>query len=900
MIGATIGSYEVSGKLGEGGMGEVWRARDAKLGREVALKLLPEQVEADPDRLARFEREAKVLASLNHPNIATLYGLETAAPTSASSGAETGTGTGPVTFLVMELVEGEGLDEVIARGPTQVDEAVTIAMQIAEALEAAHERGIVHRDLKPSNVKLRPDGTVKVLDFGLAKAWEADEGDPAISLSPTVTKHQTAAGVILGTAAYMSPEQARGKPVDRRADIWAYGVVLWEMLTGRKLFEGDTVTDVLASVLKETPDLEALPADLPAPLRRLVARCLDKDARTRLQAIGEARVVLESPMEVDVAGGRPPDDGRQVRSGLRLPWVVAAVALAAAGVLTWLWLHPEPPPVVRASIPPPAASTFHLASISPGPAAVSPDGRALAFSARDAEGVVRLFVRDLDAPDAYVLSGTEGAQYPFWSPDGRWIAFFTQADGTLKKVDASGGPPVTVCDADDGKGGAWGSKDVIVFAPGPSDALHRVPASGGSSEPITEVDRERHNSHRNPRFLPDGEHVVYIARGVSAQESAVMVGSIEGGVDRELFPSQVHAEYAGGQLFLMRDGTLMAQPFDPDSLQLEGEAVPVAEGVLTIQGAALGIYSASPSGVLVYHTGSVSTSVAPAWFDRDGSQLGELGDAGEYNTVALSPDGRTAALSVTVPASGTFDLWTYDLERDVRTRFTFDDGMDFWPVWAPDGESLFFASDRGGSLDIYRMGIGGVSGPEPVLESERDLTPVAVDPDGRWLVYTEQAVDTGVDIWALPLTGEGEARPIRVNPGVDAAGSISPDGSWLAYFTDESGSFEVYVTPFPDAGRRWQVSTASGVYPFWCASGREIVYQQFDGQLMSAEVELGTGTVRLGATKPLFSIRPPEAIGTAFVPSADCERFLVIPAGEGSDSTLLNLMVGWDREIGSK
>jgi Tol biopolymer transport system component len=672
------------------------------------------------------------------------------------------------------------------------------------------------------------------------------------------------------------------------------------MLTGRKLFEGDTVTDVLASVLKETPDLEALPADVPTPLRRLVARCLEKDPRRRLQAIGEARVVLESPIEVDAVVGPSPMDGRQVRSGSRLAWVVAAAALAAAGVLAWLWLHPEPPPVVRASIPPPTGSTFHLAGISPGPAAVSPDGRALAFSARDAEGAVRLFVRDLDAPDAYVLSGTEGAQYPFWSPDGRWIAFFTQADGTLKKVDASGGPPITVCDASDGKGGSWGSKDIIVFTPGPSDALHRVPANGGTSEPVTEVDRERHNSHRNPRFLPDGEHFLYIARGVNAQESAVMLGSVDGAADRELFRSQVQAEYAAGQLFLMREGTLMAQPFDLDALQLEDEALPVAEAVLTIQGAALGIYSASPSGVLAYHTGSVSTSVAPVWFDRDGRELAALGDAGDYNTLALSPDDRTAALSVTVPTSGTFDLWTYDLERDVRTRFTFDDGMDFWPVWAPDGESLFFTSDRNGAFGIYRMGIGGVSGPEPVLVSDRDLTPVAVDPDGRWLVYTEQSPDTDLDIWALPLDGEDDARPIRVTPGVDAAGDLSPDGRWLAYFTDESGTFEVYVTPFPDAGRRWQVSTATGVYPFWCDGGREIVYQQFDGQLMSAEVELGTDTVRLGATRPLFSIQPPEAIGAAFAPSADCERFLVVPAGEGSDSTLLNLMVGWDREIGSR
>ncbi|MCJ7755466.1 MAG: protein kinase, partial [Thermoanaerobaculales bacterium] len=543
MIGAKLAHYKVIAALGVGGMGEVWRAEDEKLGREVALKLLPKDFADDPERLARFEREAKVLASLNHPNIAHLYGLETvstepAAGTAApqdsqpspeaivahasrvqAADSESPPNAGsrpkpqapsPITFLVMELVEGEDLSERISRGPIPVEEATTIALQIAEALEAAHEQGIVHRDLKPANIKLRSDGTVKVLDFGLAKAWEADGGDSALSMSPTLTQHATAAGVILGTAAYMSPEQASGISADGRADIWAFGVVLWEMLTGHKLFEGETVSHVLASVLKDEVELDELPSETPHHIKTLVGRCLRKKPKQRLQAIGDARIALEDGEDAEPSAVV---ESAQPRSRSRLAWIVAAAAAVVAAVLGALLLvgGSDATRVVRAAIPAPPGTVFHLEPFNPGVATVSPDGNLVAFTAREASGEFRLYLRGIDESEAHALDGTDGGHYPFWSPDSRWIGFV--ANGKLRKVLATGGPVQTICDAPDGKGGTWNEDGVIVFTPDSGTSLYRVAAVGGEATPISELDLARgDNSHRQPRFLPDGRRVLFYAR----------------------------------------------------------------------------------------------------------------------------------------------------------------------------------------------------------------------------------------------------------------------------------------------------------------------------------------------------------------------------------------------------
>ena len=882
MKGTSFGKFQVTDQLGAGGMGEVWRATDSTLGREVALKLLPADFAADPDRHARFEREAKVLASLNHPNIATLFGLEHA------NGKH---------VLVMELVEGEELADRIARGPIGIDEAIPIALQIAEALEAAHAQGIVHRDLKPANVKIRPDGTVKVLDFGLAKAWETESADHSLSRSPTITRNATLEGVILGTAAYMSPEQAAGTPADQRADVWAFGVVLWEMLTGHKLFEGETVSHVLASVLKDEPDIDALPSETPRRLVEVVARCLRKKPRHRLQAIGDARVQLEEYLadpgsfETDSAT-QEVEVAPTPRWRLVLPW--AALGVVSIGLAVSLVVgRTAPERLLRATIPPPENSLFNLSPVGPGPVAVSPDGTRLAFSAQDEDGSVRLFVRRLDAPDAVALSGTEGAQYPFWSPDSRWIGFFTRKDGTLKKIDTSGGPPVTVCSAQNGKGGAWGPDGVIVLAPDATDPIHRVSSAGGESTPFTEIDTSRYNSHRHPRFLADGKHVLFLARGLTDAQSSVMVSSLDGGEARELLLLPSQAEAAGDRLLFVREGTLMAQSFDTKKLELKEEAVPIAEAVMEIPGAAVAVFSSSATGVLAYQSGEAESATALEWRDRKGQPDGVLGDLAPYEGSVLSPDGRQAVVKIPDPTTGMADLWIYDIERNLRTRFTFDPTDDTWPVWTPDGSRLIFSSNREGNYAIFSKDIGGAGEVEKVYATDRDVFPTSVSPDGRYVVLMATGGPTRSDLLVLSLEGGAQAASFRETEFSEGVGVVSPNGRWISYNSDESGDFEVYVTTFPVPSRRWQVSPSSGGYAFWRADGREIVYTEMGGRLMAAEVDSEGETFKVGQVEPLFEIQPPEAGGAYYHFTADAQRFLVVPSAVQRADTLLNLVINW-------
>ena len=899
MIGTTLASFEIKSKLGEGGMGEVWLAEDTKLGREVALKVLPADVAGDTDRLARFEREAKVLASLNHPNIAMLFGLETAnaSDPSPKPQAPSPSSSSPITFLIMELVEGEDLSVRIGRGPIPTEEATRIALQIAEALEAAHEQGIVHRDLKPANIKLKPDGTIKVLDFGLAKAWDTQNSDASLSLSPTLTQHATAAGVILGTAAYMSPEQAAGIAADRRADIWAFGVVLWEMLTGHKLFDGETVSHVLASVLKDEIDLEELPAETPPHVRKLIGRCLRKKPKMRLQAIGEARIALEEPDDESVSAT---EVVAQPRGRSRLGWAAAAVfAVATVTLALVLGLREEPESrLVHAAIPAPEGTTFHLDPLNPGAAVLSPDGTMMVFSARKEPAGFSLYLRSTDEGEARPLSGTDSGHYPFWSPDSKWIGFV--AGGKLKKIKASGGPALTICGAPDGKGGSWNEDGVIVFAPEAGTPLHRVAAVGGESTPITELDIEAgDNSHRIPRFLPDGHHILYYARSSAGDHRSVVrvIGLDEGGKGRDLVTSPVSAWYATGHLFFARDNMLMAQSFDPEALEFTGEAFPVVEDVVVRPMTGVGVFSATNDGDLLYQTGSGDDGAIIRWFDRQGNPGESIGNEAYYDQVTLSPDGATAALVILDPASGSQDIWLWDIERSLRTRFTFDRASDNYPVWSPDGENIIFASRRNGNSALYRKSVGGTGEVELVYASEIDMLPTSWSPDGRFLAFDQQGKGTGSDQWILDLEGGPSAEVFYQSEAEDGAGFFSPDGRWIAYWSQESGRGEIYVTPFPGPGRRWQVSQNSGTWLQWSSDGREIFFQEEDGPLKVTEVDGSGETFTIGRIEDVMVMDTSNISGIMFSIAPDGERLLVVDTNSGEQADALDLVIGWAANI---
>jgi serine/threonine protein kinase/Tol biopolymer transport system component len=932
MIGTTLAHYKVTAALGVGGMGEVWRAEDEKLGRQVALKVLPEEFAQDPERMARFEREAKVLASLNHPNIATLYGLEnvtirtaagTAAPQdsqgspeavvahasrvqAADSDSPSDADGGKTTFLVMELVEGEDLSERIKRGPVPIEEATAIALQIAEALEAAHESGIVHRDLKPANIKLRPDGTVKVLDFGLAKAWEADGADPGLSLSPTITQHATAAGLILGTAAYMSPEQARGMPVDRRADIWSFGVVLWEMLTGRKLFEGHTVSDVLASVLKEAPDLDALPPETPSYLRRLVRRSLDKDARRRLRDIGEARVLFEDyradPDGSDSASVEPVPVAAP-RWRRLLPWTVAGLAVVAAAVLGVGNVSKQPAidSTIRFQVPPPEDRGYQLDPYRPGPVVVSPDGQSLAFTAWDADGQARIFVRDLDEVQPRVLAGTDGAEYPFWSPDSKNLGFF--ADDKLKKVSASGGQPLTLCDAPNGKGGSWSSEGVIVFAPEADRPIQRVSQLGGEPVDVTTFDEERgDNSHRHPRFLPDGQHFLYLARFRDGFDEghAIVAASLEGQEQKVIIRSPAAAEYASGHLLFLRERTLMAQPFDPDALELSGEPFPIADTVVLIaEETAQAVFSASQTGVLAFQGGVFSADLALRWRARDGSIQETVGEPARFsNSFRLSPTEETAIVQIRQDEGENDDLWVVDLNRKLRTRFTFGRGDVGSAVFSPDGETVMWGStENEEQYSIHRKSIGGSGDGELLSVFDRRTLPGAWHSDGSTVLLASRVsqAPTNVDLLSWSLTEDAAPQPWIESDFVEYSPGFSPDGRWVVYGSNESGSWEVYVAPFPGPGRKWQVSVDGGGWPVWRGDGQEILYLR-GNEITGVTVEDRGSGLAFGQPQLIFEHR--LASGSArFQVSADGQRFLVIESAESAPPEPITVVVNWPAAI---
>jgi Tol biopolymer transport system component len=837
--GDRLGPYEIVASIGEGGMGKVYRARDSRLGREVALKVSSARF------TDRFEREARAIAALNHPNICTLHDV------------------GP-NYLVMELVEGPTLGERIKQGPIPLEEARHIAKQIADAVEAAHEKNIIHRDLKPGNVKIKPDGTVKVLDFGLAKVGWASAGDSPVDPehSPTLSLAATEAGMILGTAAYMSPEQARGKQVDKRADIWSFGVVLYEMLTGRRLFRGEDAGEILAAVIKEAPDLEPVPASV----RPLLRMCLHKDPAKRLHDIGDARLLLDAAPETAPSDAAPAPASPR---GHRLAWGMAALAgviALTAAPFSVAHLREKPPAAavpVRFQIPMPEKVTLGGGAFS-----LSPDGRKLVFAATGADGGRRLYLRALDSLEARPLQGTEdvGAYPPFWSPDSRFIGF--SIGNKYMKMDTSGGPPQTLCELPGTLGtSTWGPNGVILVMANPS-GIYQVPEAGGIPTLVAAPDPAFHDQYDGrATFLPDGRHFLYLRFSNNPEFAGTYVGSLDAKPKdqdrRRLLAGRYGVNYvpssdpAIGYVLFERDGTLMAQTFDNRKLALTGQPVPIAEQVGN-NGAISAFFWASDNGVLAFRSGG-QTGRQITWLDGKGNLTSQVGDPGNYTDLALSPDGSRVA---SFRADQQADIWLYEFARGVSTRFTFAPSIERSPVWSPDGKRIVFASNRGGHFDLYQKNANGAGEDELLLKSDQDKFPTSWSRDGRYLLFVSIDPKTNQDLWALPMDGDRKPAPFLRTEFIEALGSFSPDGRWVAYASNESGRPEIYVRPFSapgaegsaSAGGKWQISKAGGRNPSWRGDGKELYYIAGDS-VMAVDISTSP-TLQAGIPQPLFRLAP--------------------------------------------
>ena len=882
LSGTRLGPYEVAAQIGAGGMGEVYRAHDSKLARDVAIKVLPANFVNDPERLSRFQREARMLAALNHPNIATIFGLEQ---------------FDGVTCLVMELVPGETLAERVKAAPLPIDEALKIAAQIAEALEAAHEKQIIHRDLKPANVKVTPEGKVKVLDFGLAKAFEGDAANEDISNSPTLSRAATMQGVILGTAAYMSPEQARGRSVDKRTDIWAFGCVLYEMLSGKQAFPGEDVTDILAAVVRAEPDWNALPVATPQKLHDLLRRCLKKDKTLRLRDAGDARIEIHEILTAaPIAADSAPPPPRAA-----FPWIAAtAVLLIALAALSLVHFREVPmqQPSVRFQVPPPEQSVISMFRLSP-------DGRSIAISALS-EGRNRLWIRPLDALQWQILQGTDDASYPFWSPDGANIGFFAQ--GKLKKIAVAGGPPQTLCDAPGGRGGSWSATGVILFTPNLTGGLYKVSTAGGVPEAATKFTAPGvSDSQRYPEFLPDGRHYLYLED--RAGNTGVYAGSLDGTAPTRLLPDNSNAVYVPptppetiGYLLFRREGSLMAQPFDAGRIQLAGEIFPVAEQIGIAVNTGQGAFSASKNGELAFRTGGTSGNREFTWMDRAGKRFATVTKSSIYRSGALSPDEKRLALAISNESGDLADLWLQELERGVISRFTFEGGGSYSPVWSRDGSRIVFTHrDAGAQYAIYQRAATGTGKAELILGTAVNTSTWDWSPDGKYVLYSDYQDKTKYDLWLLPIDGDHKPIPYLQTPFSELRGQFSPDGRWMAYVSDESGRYEVYVQTVPASGPKWQVSNAGGDFPRWRRDGKELYFIAADQQLMAVPVKVSSGssaTFEPGAPQPLFRIEPVAASPVAaglYVPTANGERFLVNvqAGGEGSQAPPITLVLNW-------
>ena len=902
--GTQLGPYEIQSPLGAGGMGEVYRARDTKLNRDVAIKVLLTTVANDPDRMARFGREAQLLASLNHPHIAQIYGLEEADGVHA---------------LVMELVEGPTLADRIAHGAIPLDEALAIAKQMAEALEAAHEQGIIHRDLKPANIKVRPDGTVKVLDFGLAKALDpAGASSASATMSPTLSLHATQLGIILGTAAYMSPEQAAGKPVDTRSDLWSFGVVLLEMLTGRAAFTGETVSHVLASVLKSDPDWTALPAETPVPVRRLLRRCLEKDRKRRLDSAVAARLEIDdalgAPVPETAASGAVP---ARRAAPMTIALALAGAALIAA-LVTSAVMRRRPPAAVlpsRFAITPPPTQPLRIDRFDRS-LAISSDGRHIVYTLPTDGTGGPLMVRPIDQLDARQLAGIPIARSPFFSPDGRWIGFFT--DTELKKVSIAGGPAITICRLSGGpRGATWSDSETIVFATSdPTTGLWRVPAGGGEPTALTTPNAaEREGDHVFPSLLPNGRGVLFtIAPPGQVEDSRVAIFDSTTGRPKTLIRGGSQGEYVEtGHLLYAAAGTLRAVRFDLATLEVQSDPAPVVEQVSMAETGAAN-YAVSRSGTLVYAPGTATAQARSlVWVDRKGHEEAIKAPLRAYAIPRISPDGTRVALDIRDEEN---DIWIWDIARGVLRRLTYGAALDQMPVWSPDGRYVVFASNRAGAPNLYRQAVDGTGTIDRLTTSENAQFPSSIMADAAAMVgHENRKTSFDVVLFSLATSSSGASfgsqsplspsavKALVQTPFIEHNAEISPDGRYLEYSSNESGRFEIYVRPYPqvDSGK-WQVSTDGGSRGAWARNGQELFYID-RGTLMAVPVQTSGATFRWGNPVRVFDERPYAApvIDRNYDVSPDGRRFLMLKenaAGRANAAAATMVVVlNWVEEL---
>jgi eukaryotic-like serine/threonine-protein kinase len=872
LIGSRLGSYQILSHLGAGGMGEVYRARDTKLGRDVAIKIIPPSFASDPDRLHRFEREARTLASLSHPNIGAIHGFEEA---------------GDVRGLVLELIEGPTLADRLNNGPLPLKETLAVARQIADALDAAHEKGIVHRDLKPANIKIAPGGTVKVLDFGLAKAF-VREGEDA----PTVSLGATRDGEILGTPAYMSPEQARGQAIDKRTDIWAFGCILYEMLAGRAAFARGTLSDTIANILEHEPDWNALPQTTPV-VRRLLERCLEKDSKRRLRDIGDARIELEQDVrETAVLQASPPL--RRTRNVTRMAIAVVAVTGLALAVLAF-WRQPVNPRPVRLSVVAPKGTAFTIRDITEHPQfALSPDGSRLAFVAGAPGEHPMVWVRSLESGTAQPLAGSEGGSGPFWAPDSRSVAFF--ARGKLKKISLDSAAVQELADIFfDVQTGTWSPQGVILFSAGAGGALMRVPAEGGPVTAATALDATRNETvHRWPQFLPDGRRYLVFVGSTTPENAGVYLGSIDSASKTLILPSETNAVYAEPEYLLFeQNGVLTKQSFDAQSGVLSGQPETTGDPILGLRGPRYLPLSVARNGTLAYWNASL-TPTDLQWFDRSGRPLGKVGSAGRYDAPMLSPDGTKVIATLRENPNAT-EIWRFDVSGGGSSRLTFTRGNARFGIWSPDGQHIVSSAGLQQNARIFQMAASG-AGQETFIEGTGKLQAVFPEDwsrDARWLIY-DVTSQTAFDVWALDLSNS-KAAPILQTPANEVQPRLSPNGLWLAYASDETGTWEVYVQGFGQTRGKWQVSKSGGSQPAWRRDGKELFYVGNDGRLFAVPVT-SDKSFEFGSPQALFQTMLPPVLApfrAGYAVSADGQRFLLNTLHPNPEPSVITTVLNW-------